>query len=145
MDRLLGEARSGAQSLRLSEIASVVIEAVQFAERPLERYDLHAYAVMPNHVHLLVTPKVDVSKLLRSLKGFTARRANRLLGRAGQPFWQEESYDHWVRSEGEFDRIGRYIFFNPVRAGLVARPEDYPWSGLADLAVRPTIEKSASS
>jgi REP element-mobilizing transposase RayT len=129
MDRLLGEARSGPQFLRQSEIASLVIEAIHFAEQPLGRYDLHSYVVMPNHVHLLVTPKADVSKLLRSLKGFTARRANQFLRRAGKAFWQEESYDHWVRNDEEFERITRYIVFNPVRAGLVATPEDYPWSG----------------
>jgi hypothetical protein len=61
--------------------------------------------------------------------GYTAREANRLLGRAGQPFWQAESYDHWVRDEREWDRIKAYIENNPVRAGLVANAEDYPWSG----------------
>jgi type I restriction enzyme R subunit/putative DNA methylase len=66
--------------------------------------------------------------LLKSLKGFTARQANRLLGRIGQPFWQKESYDHWVRSETEWNRIAGYIEENPVKAGLVARAEDYPWS-----------------
>ena len=65
---------------------------------------------------------------MKSLKGFTARQANRLLGRTGEPFWQQESYDHWVRSEIEWNRIAGYIEDNPVKAGLVARAEDYPWS-----------------
>jgi REP element-mobilizing transposase RayT len=82
---------------------------------------------MPNHVHVLL-PLVDPSKLLHSVKGFSAREANKLLGRSGEPFWQRESYDHWVRSEMESERIRRYIEENPVRAGLVARAEDYPWS-----------------
>jgi putative transposase len=66
--------------------------------------------------------------MLHSLKGFSARQANKLLGLTGQPFWQSESYDHWVRNPQEFDKIRRYIENNPVSAGLVARPEDYRWS-----------------
>jgi putative transposase len=46
----------------------------------------------------------------------------------GEPFWQDESYDHWVRSERERNSIIRYIHFNPVSAGLVAEPEEWPWS-----------------
>jgi putative transposase len=83
---------------------------------------------MANHVHLLVTPLVSPSKLLQSIKGYAARAANKLLERTGEPFWQTESYDHWIRDESEFDRIRRYIENNPVRAGLVAKPEDYRWS-----------------
>ena len=77
---------------------------------------------MPNHVHLLVTPKVPATKWLGPLKGFTAHEANELLGQTGKPFWQNESYDHLVRSPQEFDRIRRYIENNPVKAGLVADP-----------------------
>jgi putative DNA methylase len=68
---------------------------------------------------------------MQSLKGFTAREANKILRRTGEPFWQRESYDHWVRDEQEFGRIRAYIENNPVRAGLVARAEDYPWSSAA--------------
>jgi len=100
---------------------------------------------MANHVHVLLLPNIDPSKLLRSLKGFTARESNRHLGRTGQPFWQAESYDHWVRSSEELDRIAAYIENNPVKAGLAARPEDYSWSsagmspGAADTSVRATL------
>ena len=83
---------------------------------------------MSNHVHALLLPKVDVSKLMKSLKGYTAREANRLLGRTGIPFWLKESYDHWVRDEAEWKRIVRYIQNNPVKAGLVSVAEDYRWS-----------------
>jgi type I restriction enzyme R subunit/putative DNA methylase len=51
-----------------------------------------------------------------------------LLHRTGERFWQDESFDHWVRSEGEFIRIQKYIENNPVKAGLVAKAEDWPWS-----------------
>ncbi len=69
---------------------------------------------MANHVHVLLCPKISPSRLLQSLKGFTAREANRMLSRTGEPFWQAESYDHWVRHEREHLRISAYIENNPV-------------------------------
>ncbi len=86
---------------------------------------------MANHVHALLLPKVSPPRLLQSLKGATARQANLVLGRTGETFWQAESYDHWVRDEGEWDRIVAYIGNNPVKAGLVERAEDYRWSSAA--------------
>jgi len=82
---------------------------------------------MANHVHVLLTPRVSASKLQQSLKGFTTRAANQILGRTGGPFWQRESYVHWVRDQTEFRCIVTYMEKNPVRAGIVARAEDYRW------------------
>ncbi len=84
--------------------------------------------MMSNHVHLLVSPKVEPARFLQSVKGYTAREANRLLQRTGQPFWQSESYDHWIRDGHEFERAQNYIECNPVRAGLVMQREQYRWS-----------------
>ncbi len=83
---------------------------------------------MANHVHLLALPRVAPSRFLQTLKGYTARQANLLLKRTGQPFWQSESYDHWVRNEEEGRRIKAYIESNPVKAGLVESAEEYRWS-----------------
>jgi putative transposase len=94
----------------------------------LGHYQLGPFVVMANHVHVLLLPLAPPSQLLKSLKGSTAREANRRLGRTGEPFWQRESYDHWVRNEAEWNRIAAYIESNPVRAGVVAREEDYRWS-----------------
>ena len=52
-----------------------------------------------------------------------------MLRRTGQTFWQDESYDHWVRTRNEVEKIVRYIEWNPVKAGLAKTPEDWPWSG----------------
>jgi len=84
----------------------------------LGHYEPGAY-VMANHVHLLILPWIGPDRLLKSLKGATAREANRLLSRTGEPFWQKESYDHWVRNPGELEKIRTYIENNPVKAGLV--------------------------
>jgi putative transposase len=148
IDRYLDTARSGPRFLGQEKIAGVVQASVHYGAQQLKYYDLHAYVIMPNHVHLLLLPLVAPSRLLQTLKGYTAREANRLLGRTGQPFWQAESYDHWVRDTPEAERIRAYIENNPAKAGLVARPDDYPWSSArgrvetnldsAGLAARPT-------
>jgi putative transposase len=97
----------------------------------LGHYELGAYAIMANHVHVLLLPKVSPSRLLQSVKGATARQANLILGRTGERFWQAESYDHSVRDESEWRRIASYIEDNPVKAGRVSRAEDYRWSSAA--------------
>jgi REP element-mobilizing transposase RayT len=127
MDRYLDTTREGPMYLRQARIAQIVADSLRRGVE-LGQYALRAYAVMANHVHVLLWPKVPPSRLLQSLKGFTAREANRVLGRTGEAFWQAESYDHWVRDDAELARIAAYIENNPVTAGLTARAEDYPWS-----------------
>jgi REP element-mobilizing transposase RayT len=77
---------------------------------------------------LLITPNDSLPRILKSLKGFTARRANALLARPGKAFWLAESFDHLVRDHWEFEAIRRYIEENPVRSMLVGQAEDYQWS-----------------
>ena len=115
----------------------MVVDAIRYRQQCLGHYQIHAYIVMANHVHLLITPCVEVSRLMQSLKRFTAPEGNRMLGHTGQPFWQDESYDRLVRDEAEFQRITRYIEMNPVKAGLAAKPEDFPWSSAGPINNRP--------
>jgi putative transposase len=117
IDKLLDEARTGPFCLRQDALAEMVVEALYFNASILRHFDLHAFVVMPNHVHLLATPSVALLKLTRSLKGVTSKRANAILGFTGRPCWQEESYDHSVRF-GKFEKIRGYIEENPIRAGL---------------------------
>jgi REP element-mobilizing transposase RayT len=128
MDRLLDEACSGEFYLRQPAIADMIVEAIQYNADFLGHYQQHAFVVMPNHVHLLATPAVALPKLTKSLKGITAKRANAMLALTGSSFWQEESYDHLVRHEREFEKIKSYIEENPVRAGLVRVAREYRWS-----------------
>jgi putative transposase len=127
MDRYLDAARTGPTFLKQEAIAQCVVDSL-FRGAELGQYQLGPFAIMANHVHVLLLPEISTSKLLQALKGVTAREANRLLGRTGEPFWRRESYDHWVRDEGEWNRIARYIERNPVKAGLVTKMEDYAWS-----------------
>jgi putative transposase len=123
MDRYLDTCREGPQWLIREEIALVV-------EGSFRRDDceVHTYAIMPNHVHVLLTPRISPPRLMQLIKGGSAREANKILGVSGQPFWQRESYDHLVRSNEEFGKIRRYIENNPVKAGCADLPENYRWS-----------------
>ena len=94
-----------------------------------DRYVLHSGCVMPNHVHAVfrTAPGVRLGDVLHSWKGFTAHRANQLLGRQGT-FWQRESYDRLIRDQSEFERANAYVVANPEKAGL----RDWKWVGLFD-------------
>jgi len=137
MDRLLDEARAGPFYLHQPALADMVVEAIQYNAAVLGHYRLWAYVVMPNHVHLLLTPITPLPKITKSLKGITAKRANLLLALTGHPFWQEESYDHLVRHQGEFEKIRSYIETNPVRAGLAVNASEYRWSSAGQLVSSP--------
>jgi putative transposase len=120
MDRLLDRGGSGPLFLRCPKIAELVVAALRDGDDKFHRYELHAFVVMPNHVHLLVTPEVVARRWLGPLKGFTSYQANGLLGTHGRAFWQDESYDHLVRSDAEFERIRVYNEQNPATARLEA-------------------------
>jgi len=137
MDRILDNSRAGPLYLRQPAIATMVVEAIHYRQQCLGHSQIGAYVVMANHVHLLITPCIEVSRLMQSVKRFTAREGNRMLGHTGQPFWQDESYDRLVRNEAEFQRIVRYIEMNPVKAGLAVKPEDFPWSSAGPIGNRP--------
>jgi REP element-mobilizing transposase RayT len=93
------------------------------------RYRLQAWVVMPNHVHALLTPAAgwELGEILHSWKSYTANECNKLLGRSGD-FWQTETFDRYVRNEKHYYNAIAYIENNPVKAGLVRKPEDWPWS-----------------
>ena len=118
----------GACHLNRPEVAELVSGALRYFED--ERYRLDEWVVMPNHVHAVVwpAPNQTLSEILKSWKQFTSRRAKRMLALCAEPFWQRESYDHWIRNDAEKARIRRYIRNNPVIAGLCSRAEDWRWS-----------------
>jgi putative DNA methylase len=130
-DRELDACGHGPVWLEDPRIASMVVASLHCARHELHLCELRAWVVMPNHVHVLLLPGGQLWRITKAIKGFTAREANRILGRTGHPFWQHESFDRWVRNRQEFERTVGYIEANPVRAGLVSRPEDWPWSSAA--------------
>ena len=98
------------------------------------KYTLHVAVVMPDHVHLILTPLTDEKRrlivslieIMKAIKGASARAINQRLGHRGA-VWQEESFDHVLRGSENLDAKIDYILQNPVRAGLVQDWQTYPW------------------
>ncbi len=113
--------------LHRPEVATVVADTLRHFDE--ERYRLLAWVVMPSHVHVVVelSPPWTLAKVLHSWKSYTATFANRILGRQG-PFWHREYYDRAIRDGKHLRTAIRYVHNNPVKAGLVDRPELWPWS-----------------
>lgn len=93
------------------------------------RYDLHAWCIMPNHVHVIVTPRDDwtLADILHSWKPFTAIQINKRLNRKGA-FWAREYFDRAIRDGVHFANAVAYVEMNPVKAKLCARPDDWRFS-----------------
>jgi len=125
-DRALDGATTGPMYLKDPAAAKTVEVSILFGVP--ERYDLFAWCVMSNHVHVLVTPRWELQDISQGIKGFTAHKITGLQKKRGRFFWQDESYDHWARDEDELLRIIAYIENNPEVAGLCQKPEDWPWS-----------------
>ena len=128
MDRKLDSASTGPTFLKHPQVATAVVETLFIAGKKWRLNDLFAWVIMSNHVHILLEPNKPLREVTRAVKNTSARQANLILGRTGQRFCQDESYDRWVRDAKEFDSITRYIESNPVQAGLVELAEMWPWS-----------------
>ena len=112
----------GSCLMRRQEVAPVVVSAIQHFDH--ERYDLHAWCVMPNHVHLVIQPLSphQLPKIVQSLKSFTAHEIRKLVP-VEIPFWQHEYYDHLIRNAASYARVVEYVAMNPSKAGL----RDWKW------------------
>ena len=145
------DAGHGCCVLRRPEAAACVVE--NWRHFAGERYDLIAWVVMPNHVHLLIRvyEGIPLGKIVQSWKSYTGRRIRPMMeegtggqasARRSQPtrqggVWMREYWDRYIRDEAHFEAVVRYIHENPVKAGLVAKAEDWRWSsarGYAELA-----------
>jgi REP element-mobilizing transposase RayT len=149
-EEYLDKAEYGPRWLLHPEVADVVKEALHYRDGKI--IDLHAYCIMSNHVHLVFEPlrsksdwqsdlqhddlwndkqsdlgHPDVAKILQSLKRYTARQANKILGRQGA-FWQDESYDRVIRDNEEYIRTVDYVLENPVKSGLVTQWDEWRWA-----------------
>ncbi|MGZ8847334.1 MAG: REP-associated tyrosine transposase [Pyrinomonadaceae bacterium] len=117
----------GSCLLQDNRIAEIVEDALLHFDG--ERYALHAWCVMPNHVHTLFTPvgQFRMSGIVHSWKSFTAHECNKVLGRSGK-FWEREPFDRYIRNQRHFRNAVSYIENNPVKAGLCKEAKDWRWS-----------------
>ena len=128
-DKYLDTSTKGNHWLKQDKIAKIISDTLHYWHK--QRYDLVAFTIMSNHIHLIIDTwdtenyVKTVTTIMQSIKRHTARQSNILLNREGQ-FWQHESYDHLIRNEKEFKNIISYIAQNPVKAGLVTDWRDYP-------------------
>lgn len=125
-----------ARHLEGDSAASIVRDALKFFAGV--RYELVSYVVMPSHFHWVFRPLPEYeaslpadqsprATIMHSIKSYTSNECNKVLGLRGH-FWQDESYDHCVVDEAELARIVEYVEFNPCKAGLCMRPEEWKYS-----------------
>jgi len=133
-EEILDGASVGPVWLSDERIAQTVAESLHYRDGRVYRLD--AFSIMANHVHTVIKPLSKMaeeaachalSSVMQSLKGYTAFKCNRLLGREGE-FWAHESYDHWIRDYDEWQRIVAYVLNNPVKAGSVEHWQDWKWN-----------------
>ena len=117
----------GACVLRQREISKMVSESLFFHNG--KKYELVAWVIMPNHVHVLLLPlgTIPLEEIMHSIKSYTAHEANKLLDRTGQ-LWAHESFDRYIRNETHRRNVIRYIEMNPVKARLCVEPSEWEFS-----------------
>ena len=123
----------GSGVLAQARIGEIVEGALLYFDA--EWYRLHGWVVMPNHVHVLITPLGDrtLSKITHSWKSYTAKAINNVLHKQGQ-FWAPEYFDRTIRSSAHFWHALGYIAMNPVKAGLCSNAEDWRYSSTWHIA-----------
>ncbi len=94
------------------------------------RYELHAWCVMPNHVHVLIAPKsgYTLGSIVQSWKSWTGKM---IKAKTGTVTWQRDYWDRFIRDQAHYDQVIAYIHDNPVKARLVSTAHDWPWSSAA--------------
>jgi REP element-mobilizing transposase RayT len=135
-DDALHNNQTGPFWLRDERVAQIVANSIHFHDG--DWFDVLAYCIMPNHVHVALTPyesssiaDYSLTRILHNIKRNSANHANKTLERAGS-FWQHESYDRFARDEKELERIIKYVLYNPVKANLVKDQTDWKWSYCKD-------------
>lgn len=93
------------------------------------RFLLHAWCVMPDHVHFLVEGVDETCDLVAFVRRFKQRTSLEWSARSGLSLWQKNFYEHILRRDDAFPRVAAYIWNNPIRKGLCQDFREYPFSG----------------
>jgi len=127
-DVLMDSGEYGEKYLKNPKCAEIVKDTLHYPDG--KEYKLICYCIMPNHFHMvfeLLQNNKGISKIMQSIKRISARDCNTILSRSGA-FWQDESFDRWVRDEKELYFVIRYVLLNPVTAGLVSDWKDWKYT-----------------
>jgi putative transposase len=98
-------------------------------ESVFNSFVIHAYCLMPDHLHFLAEGTDSASDLKRFVRNFKIKASRPYAKEAGDRLWQRDFYEHVMQLTDSFESIAWYIWMNPVRKGLVAKPQEYPFSG----------------
>jgi REP element-mobilizing transposase RayT len=115
-------------------VAEILVEEWQ-AARERHGWTVGRYVIMPDHVHFFCAAQLKTRKLqafIQKWKEWSSKRASREL-QMPAGLWQEEFFDHVLRSNESYNKKWEYVRQNPVRAGLVSAAEDWPWQGEIEL------------
>ncbi len=138
--------QGGRNLLQRDAVAELFVKTL-YGYRSQQRFQLHAFVVMPDHVHLIITPAESLERAMQFIKGGFSFQLSRQLG-AKSEVWARGFTDHRIRAESDFVIHRKYIHLNPVRRGLAERPEQYRYSsasGAYEVDVYPSAAKAVSS
>jgi REP element-mobilizing transposase RayT len=117
------------RQLLLPSQKDCVFDAIRFLDN--KKYELYAVVILNDHVHMIINPLDTLSKIMHSIKSFTAHQINKLSNRDGK-LWQDENFDRVIRDENEFLEKINYVANNPIKANLAEGYEDYKWLYIKD-------------
>jgi len=130
LDYMLDSCSGGHGWLQNEEVAGLIVCNLKWLEQSCG-WLIYAATLMANHVHLVLRNangrNGELLTDLAQFKNFTAKMANQSLRRRGR-FWAREDFDHWCRDQEGVERAMCYTIQNPVKAGLVDRWRDWPWT-----------------
>jgi putative transposase len=132
VDEYLDKCIPAKKHLLIPRIAQINKQAIHHFDN--KYYQLICYCIMSNHIHLVIKlteDAPDISQIMHSIKRYTAKESNMILGKQG-PFWTAESYDHLVRNDATLKNIVSYVLNNPVKAGLVNNWKKWPHTYLRE-------------
>ncbi|MDO9575927.1 MAG: transposase [bacterium] len=109
------------------DVVQIVFDSIDWLEKK-GYIDTYFVIVMPDHLHMIfqLVSRKSLSEVMKSMKGFTGRKIKEKT-QLEVPVWQEQFYDHLIRKDESLIETMRYCLYNPVRAGLVENPFDYPY------------------
>ncbi len=130
----------------LSESELDCLAQAMSARRKIHGFLITSWVLLPGHWHAILYPHhpLTISNVMESIKVSSTRQINRRRSESGL-LWQGRFFDHAVRTAKEYHETVEYIHGNPVKAGLVTRPEDWPWSSANDASVAQSLRPSNSA